>query len=213
MRVWAEMGRWLFVAVLVVLAGGVVVVWLSPGGLGQPGPVEITEGPSVSMYRGLAGAFDSSPTLVRLVELFGEGCLLVLGVLWARSGWSGFRGRQWPLVVATGATALGTVGAYVISEAVKLVVDEERPCRAVRSAVEVASCPPAGDWSFPSNHATLAAGLAVGLVVTWRRSAVPVVALMAVAVVSRVAAGSTTRTMCSRVVCSVPARSVRCWLW
>ncbi|MCP3767628.1 phosphatase PAP2 family protein [Streptomyces sp. MAR25Y5] len=69
-------------------------------------------------------------------------------------------------------TGLGTVAAYAVSEAVKLVVDEERPCRALRTGADlVAECPGAGDWSFRSNHATPAAGLAVGLAVLWPRLA------------------------------------------
>ncbi|HSX99979.1 MAG TPA: phosphatase PAP2 family protein, partial [Streptomyces sp.] len=61
---------------------------------------------------------------------------------------------------------LGTVAAYAVSEAVKLVVDEERPCLALRTGADlIAECPGAGDWSFPSNHATLAAGMAVGMAV------------------------------------------------
>jgi membrane-associated phospholipid phosphatase len=56
------------------------------------------------------------------------------------------------------------------------------------------TCPGAGDWSLPSNHATLAAALATAVVVVQPRLwawAVPIAALVAA---SRVAAGSTSRT-------------------
>ncbi|WP_018811401.1 phosphatase PAP2 family protein [Salinispora pacifica] len=59
-------------------------------------------------------------------------------------------------------TGVGTMVAYAVSEAMKLVVDEERPCRALRPGIElIANCPASGDWSFPSSHVTLAVGLAV----------------------------------------------------
>ncbi|MEU5028846.1 phosphatase PAP2 family protein [Streptomyces milbemycinicus] len=84
---------------------------------------------------------------------------------------------------------VGTVAAYAVSEALKLVVDEERPCRAVRGVASVAGCPGVDDWSFPSNHATLAAALAVGLTVLRPRLAAVVLPLGAVVAVARVAAG------------------------
>lgn len=84
---------------------------------------------------------------------------------------------------------VGTGVAYAVSEALKLVVDEERPCRAVRGVEAVADCPGVGDWSFPSNHATLAAALAVGLVVLRPRLTAVALPLAAVVAVARVAAG------------------------
>ncbi|WVU05486.1 phosphatase PAP2 family protein [Streptomyces prasinus] len=71
-----------------------------------------------------------------------------------------------------------------------VVVDEERPCRALRTGVDlVAECPGAGDWSFPSNHATLAAGLAVGLAVLWPRLAAITLPLAGVVALLRVPVG------------------------
>ncbi|XPR82345.1 phosphatase PAP2 family protein [Streptomyces prasinus] len=69
-------------------------------------------------------------------------------------------------------------------------MDEERPCRALRTGVDlVAECPGAGDWSFPSNHATLAAGLAVGLAVLWPRLAAITLPLAGVVALLRVLVG------------------------
>jgi undecaprenyl-diphosphatase len=59
--------------------------------------------------------------------------------------------------------------AYVCSEVLKSAVAEERPCRAVAgAAASLAACPPHGDWSFPSNHATIAGAAAVSLAVVRR---------------------------------------------
>lgn len=54
----------------------------------------------------------------------------------------------------------GVVVAYAISEVIKLVVQEERPCRASPSLAE---CPEPGDWSFPSNHSVIAGASAMAI--------------------------------------------------
>jgi undecaprenyl-diphosphatase len=65
----------------------------------------------------------------------------------------------------------------------KSAVDEERPCRAVSGALtSLVECPPHGDWSFPSNHSTIAGAAAVGLALAWPRVAaltLPMAVLMA----------------------------------
>lgn len=50
----------------------------------------------------------------------------------------------------------------------KLAVREDRPCRTLRVPT-LEACPGPGDWSFPSNHAALAAAAAVALVFVSRR--------------------------------------------
>ena len=62
--------------------------------------------------------------------------------------------------------------------------------RVVESGIEViADCPASGDWSFPSNHATLATGLAVGLAVLWPRLAALPLPLAGAAALLRVLVG------------------------
>ncbi|MFI5606994.1 phosphatase PAP2 family protein [Amycolatopsis sp. NPDC051903] len=63
---------------------------------------------------------------------------------------------------------IGTVVAYVVSEVVKSFVHEERPCRGLPASAIAGECPPPGDWSFPSNHSTIAAAAVVGVVFAWR---------------------------------------------
>jgi membrane-associated phospholipid phosphatase len=83
------------------------------------------------------------------------------------------------------ATALfmpvAVVAAYAVNDAVKAVFDEQRPCRTLH-AVTIEACPALGDWSFPSNHAAIAAAAAVAVLVADRRLArlaVPAALLMA----------------------------------
>jgi undecaprenyl-diphosphatase len=50
---------------------------------------------------------------------------------------------------------LGVVLALAVSELVKVLVAQDRPRRTVAGLGAVARCPPIGDWSLPSNHATV----------------------------------------------------------
>jgi membrane-associated phospholipid phosphatase len=126
-------------------------------------------------YRATASGAVALPSLVgAALEMVGEvGLVALAGVavvlIWrARS-----QGLQ-HLSVAVSAAA-STAVAYLLSEVVKGFVREERPCRTL-SVRTLASCPAAGDWSWPSNHATIAGALATAVVVmapVWWRLAVP----------------------------------------
>lgn len=171
--------------------GAAAVAWLSPGGLGRAGAVEVTGGASVSGYRSVtAWAADAPSWLGPLWVVATDGTLVLLGMLLLWRWWTAMRHRDVRGIAGTVLTGLATVAAYAASEAVKLVVDEERPCRALRAGAElIAECPGAGDWSFPSNHATLAAGLAVGLALLWPRLAAGTLPLAGAAASLRVLVG------------------------
>ena len=89
-----------------------------------------------------------------------------------------------PLGIAAG---VGVLVGYAASESVKLLIREERPCRAV---IALAECPAVGDWSFPSNHTAIASGLAVAMFVVARRSYRWSSALVVAAAVGRVGQGA-----------------------
>ncbi|MCQ4211395.1 phosphatase PAP2 family protein [Streptomyces longispororuber] len=74
------------------------------------------------------------------------------------------------------------VVAYALNDVLKLLVREDRPCRSLHVAT-LEACPAPGDWSFPSNHAAIAAAAAVALLCVSRR-------LGAVAVVAACAMGA-----------------------
>lgn len=176
-------------AALLATAAAVIGI-LSPGGLGRPGPTEVTRGASVSAYRSLTGAVGDAPEwLGHLLELSSEATLIVLGLLLLGVCWTAVRRRDAGAVAGAALIGVGTVVAYAVSEALKLVVDEERPCRALDGARAVAACPEPGDWSFPSNHATLAAALAVGLAVRRPRLASVTLPLAVAAALLRVLVG------------------------
>ncbi|MGQ1799080.1 phosphatase PAP2 family protein [Kocuria oceani] len=103
--------------------------------------------------------------------------LISLGRVWP--GWladvvilvliTGFLLGLWRIVRSRGygglgvglSGGIGVVAAYGASEMVKVLVGQDRPCRAILPVVE---CPPVGDWSFPSNHATIAFAVATAIV-------------------------------------------------
>ncbi|MGW0615602.1 phosphatase PAP2 family protein [Streptomyces sp. NPDC002788] len=58
--------------------------------------------------------------------------------------------------------------AYAVNTGLKLLVREDRPCQSLH-VTPLEACPAPGDWSFPSNHAAIAAAAAVALLFVSRR--------------------------------------------
>ncbi|MCX5438645.1 phosphatase PAP2 family protein [Streptomyces sp. NBC_00063] len=99
---------------------------------------------------------------------------LMIAAWWRARGEGGVRMAR---VLASPAVV---VIAYAANSVLKSVVDEQRPCRTLHT-VTVEACPAPGDWSFPSNHAVIAAAAAVTLLLADRRIgpiAVPAAVLM-----------------------------------
>lgn len=121
------------------------------------------------------------------LELISDAGLMLLAATTAvslgRTWWS-HPERRPRIVMAAAGVAL----AYVLSEGEKLVFAQERPCTVWLIAAE---CPPPGDWSLPSNHATLAFGAAAAIALTVGRSWLTwsAMALATVVAVARVAQG------------------------
>jgi len=64
---------------------------------------------------------------------------------------------------------IAIAAAVAVDTLLKLLVREVRPCSVnVHSAV-LEACPPAGDWSFPSNHTVVAVAAAAALWMIERR--------------------------------------------
>lgn len=138
---------------------------------------------SVLGTRGLHSAAAGIPG----IELLSEVGLMLLATITAVTlghAWWTRRERRPQLVVAAG----GVVIAYLLSEGAKLVFAQERPCSVWTITT---GCPPPGDWSLPSNHATLAFGAATAIALTVGRSWLmwSTTALAAVVAVARVAQG------------------------
>ncbi|MFE2527655.1 phosphatase PAP2 family protein [Streptomyces sp. NPDC059382] len=64
-------------------------------------------------------------------------------------------------VMALSAPVL-TLIAFAASSGLKSLLHESRPCQSLH-VITLEACPAPGDWSFPSNHATLAAAAALAI--------------------------------------------------
>lgn len=121
------------------------------------------------LYRDITDFAHGTPTWVQhTAETGTEAGLLLFVALFVTTWWRARRDTTRAFAIAALAP-LATAVAYVCSELLKSVVTQERPCRAVPGATaSLAACPPPGDWSFPSNHATIAGASAVTLALARR---------------------------------------------
>ncbi|MEU7306106.1 phosphatase PAP2 family protein [Streptomyces sp. NPDC007206] len=104
--------------------------------------------------------------------------LAVFAVLAAVGWWRARRSGAGAAVTAL-TVPLVVVVAYGVDAVLKLAVREDRPCQSLHVQT-LETCPSPGDWSFPSNHAAIAAAAAVALVFVSRRlGAVAIVAALA----------------------------------
>ncbi|MFF7854241.1 phosphatase PAP2 family protein [Streptomyces sp. NPDC007904] len=135
------------------------------------------------LYRDITGfAHDTPPWVQHTAEIGTEAGLLVFVALFVAGWWRARHAGTRAFAIAALAP-VATAVAYVCSEMLKSGVTQERPCRAVGGAApSLAACPPHGDWSFPSNHATIAGASALALVLVRRALVwltVPLALLMA----------------------------------
>lgn len=145
---------------------------------------------SANWYRDIVGFAYDMPGWVRdLGGFLTENLLFAFAILFVVGFW---RARRIGPVAMTLAASIpvAMVAAYAVSEGLKSVIREDRPCRAVPDIQQtVLDCPEITDWSFPSNHSTLAASGAVALVIAWRRTAVLAALLALLEAFSRVFVG------------------------
>ncbi|CQR62647.1 phosphatase PAP2 family protein [Streptomyces leeuwenhoekii] len=121
------------------------------------------------LYRAVTDFAHDTPLWVQhSAETGTEAGLLVFAALFVAAWWRARHAGTRAFAIAVLAP-VATAVAYVCSELLKSAVTEERPCRAVAGAApSLAACPPHGDWSFPSNHATIAGGAALALALARR---------------------------------------------
>ncbi|MEU4333277.1 phosphatase PAP2 family protein [Micromonospora lupini] len=144
---------------------------------------------SAEWYRDIVDAAAGSPDPVQwFVGHATEGVILLLGALLVVAALRRLAGGPHDRALALVAP-LPTLLAYASSEWLKTVVDEDRPCRTVGRAIIAGTCPPPGDWSFPSNHATLAGALAITTLLLSRRLGLVALPLAVLAAFSRVFVG------------------------
>ena len=144
---------------------------------------------SADLYREITEFAQGTPSWVHSAADVGTDAGLLLFAVLFVAGWVRARGLDARAMGLALAAPFAMVSAYLVSEVSKSFIQEERPCRAVAGAVHIAACPAQGDWSFPSNHATIAAASAAAIVVAWRAMAPLVLPLAALMAFSRVFVG------------------------
>ncbi|MFD8423089.1 phosphatase PAP2 family protein [Streptomyces sp. NPDC059466] len=135
-----------------------------------------------SSYTYVVGLAQDAPswldTLVRDWSTYGLGVFAVLMLV----GWWRARHHSARAAVIALMVPVIVVVAYGVNSVFKLLVREDRPCQSLRVRT-LEACPAPGDWSFPSNHAVIAAAAAVALLCVSRRlGTVALVAACAMAV-------------------------------
>ncbi|MET7692836.1 phosphatase PAP2 family protein [Streptomyces sp. NPDC005483] len=142
-----------------------------------------------SAYTDVVDLAHRSPAwLDGLVSAWSTYGLALFAVLMVVGWWRARHVGSHEAVIAL-AAPVTVVLAYAVDDALKLVVREDRPCRSLR-VTTLEACPAPGDWSFPSNHAAVAAAAAVALFFVSRRlGALAAVAALAMAA-SRVWVGA-----------------------
>ncbi|MGW5558459.1 phosphatase PAP2 family protein [Micromonospora sp. NPDC003944] len=144
---------------------------------------------SAEWYSDVVDAAAASPEPVQwFVGHATEGVILLLGALLLMAALSRRSGGPHDRALALIAPVPALL-AYVGSEFFKTMVDEERPCRTIAREIIAGACPASGDWSFPSNHATVAGALAVTTLLLSRRLGLVALPLAALGAFSRVFVG------------------------
>ncbi|WET79030.1 phosphatase PAP2 family protein [Amycolatopsis sp. QT-25] len=152
--------------------------------------LQLAAGSGDGLYDSIIEFAAYSPAWLQgLGSMFTKVGLLFFGALFVAVWWRARATNDTTQVTRALLAPVVTVIAYVLSELLKLVVNEDRPCRGLPEGSTILECPEVGDWSLPSNHATIAAAAAMGLILARRRVAPLVMALTLLMAFSRVFVG------------------------
>lgn len=135
------------------------------------GPVVALDGPSIdgSWYRQVTVFARHTTWLHPVMSAYDVLGIAALCVMVAAGWWIARRRGDLEAMTAVAWTGLGTVICLVAGLTLKQVFAEIRPCSALPHVATVQPCPGLTDYSFPSDHTTLIAALAVGLWLINRR--------------------------------------------
>ncbi|MFE9613834.1 phosphatase PAP2 family protein [Streptomyces sp. NPDC006012] len=115
------------------------------------------------------------------VTVWSDYGLAAFAVLMAVGWWRARREGATAAMTAL-AVPVTVLVAFAVDTGLKSLVAENRPCQSLRVST-LEACPAPGDWSFPSNHAAIAAAAAVALCfVSGRLGAIAAVAAVAMGV-------------------------------
>ena len=139
-------------------------------------------------YRAIVRFAHHSAWLNGPLELYTTVGIALLAVMAIGAWWSARGQADRRSMAAVAWLGLGTLLSVGCGLMLKQVFHEVRPCRTL-SVVTVEACPGVKDYSFPSDHMTVAVALAVGLWLVDRRLGLVAAALAAIEGFSRVYLG------------------------
>ncbi|WP_328617165.1 phosphatase PAP2 family protein [Amycolatopsis sp. NBC_00355] len=142
-----------------------------------------------SWYLAVLGFARETPWLQGFMAIYTNVGLVLLALLAVVTWWR-MRPRDAPRMAAALWVPLAVVLAYGVSNLVKVLVREPRPCIRYPAMPTVAICDYATDYSFPSNHVTLAVAAAVALLFAARRTGLVALALTLLVAFSRLYLGA-----------------------
>lgn len=152
----------------------------------DPSNIEDVPDVSAEWYLDISEFAHSTPTwLQEFAALFTEAVvILFVGILLL--AWWRARKHSDRTMARVLLAPVGVVVAYLVSEYLKTIVEAPRPCHTFQRIDAIAACPPVSDWSFPSNHATIAGAVAIGVLIAWPRIGIFTTLLAALGAFSRV---------------------------
>ncbi|MEU1439543.1 phosphatase PAP2 family protein [Streptomyces sp. NPDC005786] len=143
----------------------------------------------VGVYRDITEWAAGTPGWLQTFgELFTEGGILLFVGVMVVQWWRARKGDDRAMAYALLAP-LAVAVVYALSEAIKVWLHEERPCRDIPGVRAIAECPATGDYSFPSNHSVIAASAVGTFLISWRLIGVLLLPVAVLAALSRVYVG------------------------
>ncbi|GCD93203.1 phosphatase PAP2 family protein [Embleya hyalina] len=134
------------------------------------------------LYRHVTDLARESPVFLdRVVTDWSTYGLALFAMLMPIVWWTA-RGRDAAVMARALAAPAIVALAYLLDTGLKSMFAERRPCRTMTGTFTLEACPGPHDWSFPSNHAVVAAAAATALWLVDRRiGALAAVAALAMA--------------------------------
>lgn len=120
-------------------------------------------------YRSVTDFARQTAWLNGTMRLLTVALIVALALMLGYAAWRAWRAADRVAVAASAWAVAGSVLSIGLGLGLKQVFQETRPCLALPDITTVQACPGPTDYSFPSDHTTIAAALAAGLWLTNRR--------------------------------------------
>jgi membrane-associated phospholipid phosphatase len=120
-------------------------------------------------YRSVTDFARHTTWLNGIMSLLTVALIVALALMLVYAAWRAWRAADRVAVAASAWAVAGSVLSIGLGLGLKQVFQETRPCLALPDVTTVQACPGPTDYSFPSDHTTVAVALAAGLWLINRR--------------------------------------------